>query len=145
MYMNFFKKFFLPHIFCNFFVINCLLRSWTTSLEEVQDLDTCTPSIWIKVLWADGYSRKGHFINWVSQCVNHCNCGTFSPNCNKIIVNVLDIFWIAHFYLTLETVHQSPKATVITIWKTAVCKWGISKCGILKYSVSQCLNFRGCI
>ena len=39
----------------------------------------------------------------------------------------------------------SPEATVTAIWKTAVCKRGLSKRGILKCSVSYVLNFRGWI
>ena len=97
---------FLPQIFW-FFVINCLLRSWTTSLKEVQNFDTCTPSIWIKVLWAYGNRWKGHFSNWVSQCFNHCDCGTISPYCNKIVKNMLELFWMVQFHQMLGTVHQS--------------------------------------
>ena len=33
-----------------------------------------------------------------------------------------------------------PEATVTTIWKTAICKWGI-----LKHLVFNVLNFRGWI
>ena len=35
---------------------------------------------------------------------------------------------------------QWPEATVITVWKMAVCKWGVSKRGILKCPVSHVLN-----
>ena len=39
----------------------------------------------------------------------------------------------------------SPQATVTTVWKTPVCKWGVCKRGILKCPVSYVLNFRGWI
>ena len=38
-----------------------------------------------------------------------------------------------------------PEATVTTVWKTAICKQGVSKRGILKCPVSYVLNFRGWI
>ena len=38
-----------------------------------------------------------------------------------------------------------PEATVISVWKTPVCKWGVCKWGILKCPVSYVLNFRGWI
>ena len=43
------------------------------------------------------------------------------------------------------SVRFSPEATVIPIWKTAICKWGIYKWGILKCPVFNVLNFRGWI
>ena len=100
-------NFFLFFLATFFYVNDCLLMSWTTCLEEVQDLDTCTPSIWIKVLWADGHRWKGHFINWVSQCFNHCDCGTIPPYCNRIVQNMLELFWIVQFHQMLGTFHQS--------------------------------------
>ena len=39
----------------------------------------------------------------------------------------------------------SPEAIVTTVWKTAVCKRGVSKQAVLKYPVSYVLNFRGWI
>ena len=38
-----------------------------------------------------------------------------------------------------------PEATLPPIWKTAICKLGVSKRGILKCPVSYVLNFRGWI
>ena len=42
-------------------------------------------------------------------------------------------------------VWKSPEATVIPVWKMAVCKRGICKQGILKHPVFNVLNFRGWI
>ena len=44
-----------------------------------------------------------------------------------------------------EVVQESPEATVISVWKTPVCKRGACKQGILKHPVFNVLNFRSWI
>ena len=50
--------------------------------------------------------------------------------------------WLSH---DQEHCTFSPQATVTTVWKTPVCKWGVCKRGILKCPVSYVMNFRGWI
>ena len=49
--------------------------------------------------------------------------------------------WFTDHPKTPLQIGLSPEATVTTIWKTAVCKRGISKRGILKCPVFHVLNF----
>ena len=53
--------------------------------------------------------------------------------------------FITHTGGSVDEVVHSPEATVITVWKTPIYKWGVCKRGILKCSVSYVMSFRGWI
>ena len=66
------------------------------------------------------------------------------------MVHIGYFLWFRKYNLSLAETKKnrtrlSPEATVITVWKTPVCKSGICKRGILKHPIFNILNFRGWI
>ena len=54
-------------------------------------------------------------------------------------------YCITSYYKSFLANRDSPEATVITVWKTPICKRGVCKRSILKHPVFNILNFRGWI
>ena len=70
------------------------------------------------------------------------------PNKYPVQINGLECFAICNFNVyepNGKEIRLGPEAIVTTVWKMAICKWGVSKQGILKCPVSHVLNFRGWI
>ena len=52
------------------------------------------------------------------------------------VVQFLAMFWET----ARARIRQYPEATVTTIWKMAICKWGISKLGVLKCPIAHVVD-----
>ena len=56
------------------------LPIWSTSsVNEVKNFDCWTPSIRIRVSWANSYRWKRQFFYWIGQCLKYCNNGAAIP------------------------------------------------------------------
>ena len=77
-----------------------------------------------------------------STCSVASWCYIFSPYFRPLLALKTTFFLLKNdrFYPL-----YSPEATVIPIWKTAICKWGVCKWAILKHPIFNVLNFRSWI
>ena len=115
-----------------------------TDTDNIQNVAMCIFSFSAQCFYM-GLTHDSQLINFLVKRIVSCNFyySPISAPSQKIHLSIgfpsVDrwCFWQKRNLLTggfFGWFRLGPEATVITVWKMAVCKWGVSKRGILKWT-----------